>query len=732
MHSTGVFDESAAEIVAYDSTTSQIFYSNADANSIGVLYMSDPANLVAGTDIDMSPYGDGVNSVSIYNGFMAVAVEADPKQAPGSIVFFETDGTYITDVEVGALPDMVTFTPDGNYVICANEGEPNDDWTNDPVGSVSIIDVSGGVANVTQANVTTVGFEVVSFQGDVRIFGPQEITAFADDFQEEDTIQFDTVFNQWTVFNYQGSSRTWGEYQFPSGSNMLYARISGFDGGCQTQEDYIVSEVIDLSAYAGADLEFSSAYQFGGDALKLWISEDYEEGDEIGDATWDDISSSVNWPSTANYTWTQSGQVDLDAYAGSEVALAFVYTANQDSCSTWQFDSVMVVGEYSDASNLEPEYIAVSPNSELAFVALQENNAVAVIDIQNASVEAIKGLGYKDHSLPGNGLDASNEDGGINIANYPFLGMYMPDAIKSYEVNGNTYIVSANEGDAREYDAYEEEDRLNDITLDPTAFPNAAMIQPDSVAGRIKVTLSQGDSDNDGDFDMIYTFGARSFSIWDENADLVWDSGDEFEQTIATEYPDNFNSTNDDNDSFDDRSDDKGPEPEAIEVANIAGKWYAFIGLERMGGIMVYDITDPMSPMFIEYVMNRDFTADAESEAAGDLGPEDLKYISGTQSPDGKHYLISSAEVSGTVSVFEIDVPVGVEEVNADAKWSVFPNPAQNMVRISELGDYTVMDMTGRTIKSVMNQKTIDVSDLNPGLYFIADENGSTKSFVKN
>ncbi len=731
-HNTGIFDEGAAEIVAYDSTSSLIFYSNADANSVGVLDFSDPTSLTPGTDISLDAYGGGVNSVAAHNGYIAVAVEADVKQDNGRIVFFEANGTYVADVEVGALPDMVTFSPDGMKVICANEGEPNDDWTNDPVGSISVIDISGGIANVTQGDVTTLGFDGVTIPNDVRIFGPEGIEAFADDFQEEDTIQFDTNFVNWTVFNLEGSTRTWGEYEFPSGSAELYARISGFDGGCQFQEDYIVSDLIDLNNYSSAYMHFSSAYNFSGDQLELWISEDYEEGDDVFDATWDDISSSVNWPSTDGFTWTHSGEIDLSAYVGSDVAIAFAYTANTDSCSTWQFDSLEVIGEYAPEHNLEPEYVAVSPNSSQAFVALQENNGLAIVDLNNTSISALTGLGWKDHSVAGNGLDPSNEDGGININTYPFRGLYLPDAITSYEVGGQTYVLSANEGDAREYDAYEEEDRLNDIDLDATVFPNASTFQPDDVAGRIKVTLSMGDTDDDGEFEEIYTFGARSFSIWSSSGSLVWDSGDDFEQTVASEYPDHFNSTNDDNDSFDNRSDDKGPEPEAITVGQIGTKWFAFIGLERMGGIMVYDITDPNAPIFIEYVLNRDFSAAADAAAAGDLGPEDIKFISGDASPDGKYYLVTSAEVSGTVSVFEIEGAVGLNELESAPEWSVYPNPVNNTLNISVTGDYRIMDLSGRTVMTISNERFVDVSDLNSGLYFITDEAGAAHSFVKN
>ncbi|MBD1876226.1 choice-of-anchor I family protein [Nodosilinea sp. FACHB-131] len=485
-YSTGVFDASAAEIVVHDPATQRLFVVNANVPTVEVLDISDPSNPTKLFNIDPSAYGAGANSVAISNGIVAVAIESEEKTDPGSVVFFDIDGNFLNAVTVGALPDMLTFTPDGTKVLVANEGEPNADYSIDPEGSISIIDLSGGVENLTQANVTTADF---------------------------------TTFND--------------------------------------QRDALVADGVRI---------------FGPNA-----------------------------------------------------------TVAQD---------------------VEPEYIAVTGDSRTAYVALQENNALAVVDIASGAVTDILPLGYKDHSVVP--LDASDRDDAINITTYPNLfGLYLPDAISLYEAGGATYIVTANEGDAREYDTFAEEARVSDLKLDPVAFPNAAEIQADEILGRLTVTTTLGDANGDGLYEELYALGGRSFSIWDTQGNLVYDSGAEFEQTIAELFPAEFNSDNSENGSFDSRSDAKGPEPEGVTVGEVNGRTYAFIGLERFGGVMTYDITNPTEAFFVDFVNNRDFEGNAEDGTAGDLGAEGLVFIPAADSPSGNPLVVVANEVSGSTTVFD-------------------------------------------------------------------------------
>ena len=488
-YATGSYNTAAAEIVAFDPVSDRIFFVNAQLNEVRALNASNPAAPTLAFTIPMGTYGGGANSVCVVPGGIAVAVQAAVATNPGSVVFFDANGTFLSQVTVGALPDHVTVTPNGQKVLVANEGEPNTAYTIDPLGTVSIIDISGGIAAVTNANVTTLDFSAYTpaMIPGVRIFGP-----------------------------------------------------------------------------------------------------------------------------------------------GASVA-----------------------------QDMEPEYITVSDDSQKAFVTCQENNAVVRINVATNTIEQITALGLKDHSLPGNGLDASDSPTGINIANWPIKGMYMPDAADAFTIGGQTFVAYANEGDAREYTPLNEARRIGNAAyvLDPVVFPNAATLKQNANLGRLNVSISSGNLDADPEFEEIHVFGSRSFTIRDANGTLVWDSGDQFEQITSAQFAANFNCNNSANGTFDTRSDDKGPEPEAIVVADVYGRTYAFIGLERIGGIMVYDVTVPSAPVFVQYLNHRNFVGNAAAGTALDLGPEDIKFVSAADSPDGQPFLITGNEISGTVSLFRINPP---------------------------------------------------------------------------
>jgi len=287
------------------------------------------------------------------------------------------------------------------------------------------------------------------------------------------------------------------------------------------------------------------------------------------------------------------------------------------------------------AQDLEPEYVAISPDDNYAFVVCQENNAVLRINLVSETIDAILPLGYKDYSLDENGIDASDRSSSIEIRPWPnVVGMPQPDGMDSYIVDGVIYFVTANEGDARDYDGYSEEVRVDDLVLDPAVFPDASDIQMEDQLGRLKTTTANGDTDADGDTDVIYSYGARSFSIYDMNGTLVFDSGNEFVRRLKDLEGDNY---------VKNRSDDKGSEPESVTIATIGNEIYAFIGLERQSSFFIYNITDPAKAFYAGY-----------GKRDGDIGPEDSVFIPASESPNGKDLLVTSNEVSGTVTVFEV------------------------------------------------------------------------------
>jgi hypothetical protein len=310
------------------------------------------------------------------------------------------------------------------------------------------------------------------------------------------------------------------------------------------------------------------------------------------------------------------------------------------------------------AQDLEPEYIAVSHDSQTAWVTLQENNALAIVDLKARRVTSLVALGFKNHALAGLGLDGSRDDRVIGIQPWPVWGMYQPDAIAAFRDGNATYLVTANEGDVREYAglnaAGTEAVEIEDIVLDPSAFPQAATIQHRTLGiGRLKVTSFNGDLDHDGDYDRLFPFGGRSFSIRSADGSLVFDSGEALERLTAAAHPANFNASSTNN-TLDDRSDDKGPEPEGVTVAQLFGRRYLFVLLERIGGVVVYELTDPAAPRFVQYINTRNFSATPGTVAAGDLGPEGARVIPAELSPNGRPLLMVSNEVSGSLRIFEI------------------------------------------------------------------------------
>lgn len=486
-YATGAFNQGAAEIVDHHPDSQRLFVVNGADETIDVVDVEDPHDLTLVAQLPISDWGGSPNSLAISGDRLAVAVEAVDRTAPGVLVFFDAHTLeYVNDVEVGVLPDMVSFSPDGDTVLVACEGEPAPDYAFDPEGSIAIIDVSDDIAALTDADVQLAGFagfSLADLDPAVRIFGP-----------------------------------------------------------------------------------------------------------------------------------------------GSSVA-----------------------------EDLEPEYIAISSDSETAWVTLQENNAIAVVDIASASVTSILPLGFADHRLPGWGLDVSDSDVAIQIGNWPVFGMYQPDAIARFDVAGKTYLITANEGDAREYGGFVEEVRVTSLALDPIAFPDAGALEANTKLGRLGVTNQLGDLDHDGDFDQLYAFGARSIAIWSSEGSRIWDSGELIEQQIALAQPGFFNGNHTSNTSFDNRSDNKGPEPEGVTVAKLWGRPYAFVGLERIGGVMVFDLSNPYAPSFVLYDNStRNFAGVPEDGSAGDLGPEGLRVITAADSPIHEPLLVVANEVSGTVTVYRI------------------------------------------------------------------------------
>lgn len=310
--------------------------------------------------------------------------------------------------------------------------------------------------------------------------------------------------------------------------------------------------------------------------------------------------------------------------------------------------------------DLEPEYIALSADERTAYVSLQENNAIAEIDLATKSVTSVKGMGYKNFNDPNNALDLV-KDGKAKLENVPFLGMYMPDGIATYTVGNQTYVLTANEGDATEWPGRVNVAAIKDVydRLDTNSEASQFIQENKKTYEKVEVASDMGN-------DNVYLYGGRSFSIWNA-ADMsqVYDSGSDFEKITAERLPEYFNSNHKEIE-LDGRSRKKGPEPEYVTVGKVGSKTYAFIGLERIGGVMTYDVTDPGHPAFVNYVNTRSF--DDHAGLHTDLGPEGLEFIEAKDSPTHRPLLLVANEVSGTVTVLELDA---AEEIPEPDTWEL-------------------------------------------------------------
>lgn len=314
------------------------------------------------------------------------------------------------------------------------------------------------------------------------------------------------------------------------------------------------------------------------------------------------------------------------------------FTAFNDQAEALKAAGVRIFGPGATvAQDLEPEYIAVSADGATAYVALQEANALGVLDIASATFTAIVPLGFKNHALPGNELDASDRDGPGNTSiwnpqSWPVFGMYQPDAIIAVTIGGTEYLITANEGDARDYTGFAEEVRVGSASfqLDPTAFPDAAILKQNANLGRLTVTSTLGDTDGDGLFEEIYVFGGRSFSVWNTDGTLVYDSGNILDSIIAEQFPANRDGGRDDN---------KGTEPEGLAFGTVGGNDYLFVGLERANGTLAFRVDGPTEFTFAGFLTTE-----------GDIAPEVISFAPATA--DEPAVLIVPSEVSATTSAY--------------------------------------------------------------------------------
>jgi len=296
--------------------------------------------------------------------------------------------------------------------------------------------------------------------------------------------------------------------------------------------------------------------------------------------------------------------------------------------ATAGFTGVATTGSYlrtNTGMDFEPEYITVNADGTKAFVSIQEANGMGVLDLKTNTFSSVIGLGAKDFNVAGNNIDPSDEDpkdaSVTQLRPVAAKGLYQPDGMAAYQAGGKTFIVMANEGDTREDDA----DKIRASKIDGTLTD----------LKRLNVSTTDSSPGN------LFAFGARSFSIRDEAGNIVFDSGNQLDSKAI------------ENNIYDDsRSDDKGVEPEGVELMKIGERTFAFIGLERTtkSAVAIYDVTDPANASFVDMLITD-----------GDTAPEGLKGFT----MGGMHYLaIANEGGAGTTTLYSL-APVPEPETYA-------------------------------------------------------------------
>lgn len=567
-YSANIFGASAAEIPAFDPVNQRIFIVNAQKGAVDVLNAADPANPVLLQELTVESITEGavVNSIAYKGGYLAVAVEAPTKTDNGWVALFDATSLEMLGYEqVGAQPDMVTFTPDGEYVLTANEGEPSTDYQIDPVGSISILGVSEGQL----VEVRTAGFSAFNTQADalrsagVRIYGPN--ASVEQDLEPE------------------------------------YIAISSDSGTAwvSLQENNALAKV-DIATATVTDI------------LPLGYKDHGTAGNGLDVSDSDDAINIDTWPGVL-------GMYQPDSIAAYEVdGETLLVTANEGDSRAWGEDDQA----YWDG------------DASKGFV--EEFRVKHLVHVSGFDRRAGDDLPPQLRELAAGAL--------LNPTTFAYCGATAADPgdCRADENLGRLTVAWT--------DGYRKDANGDPVLFDASGNQNLA-------GDRLM-------------YDNLYAYGARSFSIRDGEGQLVWDSGDQLEQYFASDAcmlganrtipcTDYFNATHDEGDTFDNRSDNKGPEPEGVTVGQLGNKTFAFIGLERIGGVMAWDITDPTAPVLVDYLNTREdwTTADPSTvlATAGDLGPEGLVFIAPEDSPNGEALLVIGNEVSGTTAVYQIN-----------------------------------------------------------------------------
>ena len=564
-----------------------------------VVDASDPSapSLLETVDLEGASQSVDVNS----DGLVAVAVGIDgtndagvPYHAAGKVQLFEqVDSAMVAraSLTVGSLPDSLAFSPDGTQIVTANEGEPNtyygqgpvsgNEISSDPPGTISIIDVD--TTDYPASTVTTLGFgafDQATLQADgVRISGDDTMDGIADNLVEQDmepeyvTIEGTTAY----VSAQENNAIVEVDLTAKSITSVKSAGLKDWDSG-----DLVVDTSDKDGAISPGPRAFKGVRMPDGIATYVVGGETYvvmaNEGD--GRVRPDEVNLEVDstahlggedeaWLALVSGTPTAALETVTDPITGSSISIVSA-TVTLDSCTSTQT---------SDSTETQADEVNCVLTASTDFGTSAGSCAVASGSTDTHTCAYVAGSWAAAEGTALDYKEAEHED---------------------------EFFITAQYGFQADDDFYSDEERLykyDDLSsLSTWMQTNGA--EKSSLIGRLKTVSTETDTNDDGNPDEVIGFGGRSFSIMKaSDGEIVYDSGDSTEQqAIAAGIYD------------DGRSDDKGTEPEGVTLATVDGKTFAFVALERVDAVAVYDVTSPTAVAEIRLIN--------VNEAGGGEGPE--------------------------------------------------------------------------------------------------------------
>ena len=249
----------------------------------------------------------------------------------------------------------------------------------DETGTVKVYTVNNasewGSKIAVGGKVTLVGAYTLYTNSNTGSSTPEVVDADIESFEggSSETPAGDAIYSEsfasgqgdWTIENKnlpEGLSAVWAyNEQYKCMLASGYSNNENFDS-----ESWLISPVIDLAGQASAYLEFDQAVNFFSDiatAKKQAVVKIREEN-----GSWTDLNI-PQYPTALSWTFLNSGSIDIKAYAGKKIQIAFAYTSTSAKAGSWEVNNVKIVKEAAVVESFPADVTIVINDVTSSFVA---------------------------------------------------------------------------------------------------------------------------------------------------------------------------------------------------------------------------------------------------------------------------------------------------------------------------------------------------------------------------